>query len=94
MQSSSALSGLPALRHPNNVSPCGFPKAGMMCHVEKLVERFPRTLANLAMPSGIALRLVFDNDDLQTPFRHVATMQMASQVRLNKPIPSWFKPLL
>lgn len=41
---------------------------------EKLVERFPRTLANLAVSiRELPCVLVFDNDDLNTPFRHVAT---------------------
>lgn len=62
---------------------------------EKLVERFPRTLANLAA----ALRelpcvLVFDNDDLRAPFRHVATYANGQAVQLNEPVPSWLKRLL
>lgn len=41
---------------------------------EKLVERFPRTLANLAAAiRELPCVLVFDNDDLKAPFRHVAT---------------------
>jgi predicted ABC-type ATPase len=62
---------------------------------EKLVERFPRTLTNLAA----ALRelpcvLVFDNDDLKTPFRQVAAYTNGQALKLNEPIPSWFKWLL
>jgi predicted ABC-type ATPase len=62
---------------------------------EKLVERFPRTLANLAA----ALRelpcvLVFDNDDLKTPFRQVAAYTNGQALLLNELIPSWFKRLL
>lgn len=62
---------------------------------EKLIERFPRTLANLAA----ALRelpcvLVFDNDDLKTPFRQVAAYTSGQAVQLNQPIPAWFKQLL
>jgi len=62
---------------------------------EKLVERFPRTLANLAA----ALRelpcvLVFDNDDLRTPFRHLATYMNGRAVQLNEPVASWMRPLL
>lgn len=62
---------------------------------EKLIERFPRTLANLAA----ALRelpcvLVFDNDDLKTPFRQVAAYTSGQAVQLNEPIPAWFKRLL
>ena len=62
---------------------------------EKLVERFPRTLANLALAIGkLPCVLVFDNDDLRTPFRHVATYAIGRQVQLNEPVPSWLKPLL
>ena len=62
---------------------------------EKLIERFPRTLANLAA----ALRelpcvLVFDNGDLKTPFRQVAAYASGQAVQLNEPIPAWFKQLL
>jgi predicted ABC-type ATPase len=62
---------------------------------DKLVERFPRTLTNLAA----ALRelpcvLVFDNDDLKTPFRQVAAYTNGQALQLNEPIPSWFKRLL
>ena len=62
---------------------------------EKLVERFPRTLTNLAA----ALRelpcvLVFDNDDLKTPFRQVAAYTNGQALLLNEPIPSWFQRLL
>ena len=62
---------------------------------EKLIERFPRTLANLAA----ALRelpcvLVFDNGDLKRPFRQVAAYTNGQAVQLNEPIPAWFKRLL
>ncbi len=61
----------------------------------KLIERFPRTLANLAA----ALRelpcvLVFDNDDLKTPFRQVAAYTNGQAMQLIEPIPAWFKRLL
>lgn len=62
---------------------------------EKLVERFPRTLANLAAAiRDLPLVLVFDNDDLKIPFRHVATVASGQTVQLNEPVPSWLKSLL
>lgn len=62
---------------------------------EKLVERFPRTLANLALAiRELPCVLVFDNDDLRTPFRHVASFVNGRQVQLNVPTPPWLKPLL
>jgi predicted ABC-type ATPase len=61
---------------------------------EKLVKRFPRTLANLA----VAIRelpcvLVFDNNDLNNPFRQVATYRNGQAVHLSNPIPSWLRRL-
>lgn len=62
---------------------------------EKLVERFPRTLANLAaaireLPSV----LVFDNDDLNFPYRHLATFVNGQVTQLKAPVPVWLKRLL
>jgi predicted ABC-type ATPase len=62
---------------------------------EKLMERFPRTLVNLAA----ALRelpsvLIFDNDDLRTPFRQVAIYANGREIQLSKPVPSWPKSIL
>ena len=62
---------------------------------EKLVERFPRTLANLtAAIRELPCVLVFDNDDLRAPFRHVATYMSGQPLQLNEPVPSWLKRLL
>lgn len=62
---------------------------------EKLIERFPRTLANLAASirelPGV---LIFDNDDLKAPFGHVAVYSNGQAAQLNEPVPSWLKPLL
>jgi predicted ABC-type ATPase len=56
----------------------------------KLFERFPRTLANLAAAiRELPCVLVFDNDDLKTPFRHAAVYAVGQTVQLNKPVPSW-----
>jgi len=62
---------------------------------EKVIARFPRTLSNLKM----ALRelpqvWVFDNDNLEVPFRLVAVFEQGRVVRLNLPVPRWLKPLL
>lgn len=62
---------------------------------EKLMARFPRTLANLAA----ALRAlphvwVFDNDDLGTPFRLVAVFEKGQPSRLNPPVPRWLRSLV
>jgi predicted ABC-type ATPase len=61
---------------------------------EKLVERFPRTLANLATAiRELPCVLLFDNEDLKAPFRHVATYTNGQAVQWNEPLPSWFKRL-
>ena len=62
---------------------------------EKLVQRFPRILANLKR----ALRelphvWVFDNNDLRTPYRLVAVFESGRLVKLKKPVPRWLSPLL
>lgn len=62
---------------------------------EKLIQRFPRTLANLAAAiRDLPCVLVFDNEDMRTPFRHVATYMKGRQVQLIEPIPTWLKPIL
>ena len=62
---------------------------------DKLIARFPRTLANLqAALRELPNALIFDNDDLRTPFRQVAVFHNGQPVRLNPPIPRWLKPLL
>ena len=62
---------------------------------DKLVARFPRTLANLqAALRELPRVLIFDNDDLRTPFRLVATFQNGQRVSLKPPVPGWLKPLL
>ena len=61
----------------------------------KLKARFPRTLANL----GAAIRelphvLVFDNDDLSTPFRQVAFFEGGRLMHGTQPVPDWLRPFL
>lgn len=62
---------------------------------EKLVSRFPRTLANLrtaiqTLPSV----LVFDNSDLAAPFRKVAEFRGGKTILLATPIPVWLAALV
>ena len=62
---------------------------------EKLVTRFPRTLANLKTAiRDLPQVWVFDNNDLRTPFRQVAVFENGRQVSLNKPVSKWLAPLL
>jgi predicted ABC-type ATPase len=62
---------------------------------EKLAARFPRTLDNLR----VAIRelphvIVYDNDNLEVPFRHVATFRDGTALELHPPIPSWLTDAL
>ena len=62
---------------------------------EKLIARFPRTLANLsAALRELPCVLVFDNDDLRTPFRPVAVFANRRPLLLKQPVPSWLQSLL
>lgn len=62
---------------------------------EKLVSRYPRTLANLqAAIRELPHVWIFDNDDLRTPFRKVAIFEQEHQLFLQKPVPRWLRDLL
>jgi len=62
---------------------------------EKLIARFPRTLANLKTAiRDLPHVWIFDNDDLRTPFRQVAIFENGRPVAVNKPSPKWLTPLL
>jgi predicted ABC-type ATPase len=62
---------------------------------EKLVQRFPRILENLkAALRDLPNVWVFDNNDLRTPYRLVATFESGRPVKLQRPVPRWLKPLL
>jgi predicted ABC-type ATPase len=62
---------------------------------EKLVKSFPRRMANLkAAIRELPHVLVFDDDDLRTPFRQAAVFQNGRATSLTKPVPKWLKPVL
>jgi len=90
-----ALSGLPGRRCANNALRRGVSQGGHDVPTEKLVERFPRILANLqAIVSELPNVLVFDNNDLQMPYRLVAVFESGPLVKLQRPIPKWLIPLI
>jgi predicted ABC-type ATPase len=61
---------------------------------EKLRARYPRTLANLrAAIRELPCVLLFDNNDLRTPFRQVAVYQNGRAVLLKPPLPRWLEGL-
>jgi predicted ABC-type ATPase len=62
---------------------------------QKLVERFPRTLANLkAAIRELPHVWIFDNGNLAQPFRKVAVFRDGRRVEVHPPIPDWLLPLL
>jgi len=59
---------------------------------DKLSSRFPRTMQNLARAiQRLPHVLVFDNSDLENPFRQVAEFRDGTAVSVNEPIPSWLQ---
>jgi len=62
---------------------------------EKIAERFPRIMSNLAAAiRQLPHTWIFDNDDLKIPFRVAAKFEGGKPVRIHEPIPSWLQPLL
>jgi len=62
---------------------------------KKLRSRFPRTLSNLVRATReLNLVVVFDNSDLDTPFRQVAVFKSGKLASSHPPIPAWLKPAL
>jgi predicted ABC-type ATPase len=62
---------------------------------DKLVARYPRTLANLrAADRELPHVLVFDNDDLRTPFRRLAVFESGRLTFRRDPLPPWLTTLL
>lgn len=61
---------------------------------DKLNARFPRTMANLKQAiQELPCVLIFDNDDLQTPYRLTAVFQNGRPTFLAKYIPVWLPPV-
>lgn len=62
---------------------------------EKLQARFPRTLANLrAAISRLPNVLIFDNSDLNAPYRLVAACRQGVLSQQQEPVPTRLRPLL
>ena len=62
---------------------------------EKLITRFPRTVANLkAAIQTFPVVLIFDNDDLAAPFRRVAERRNGKTFFVTDPVPEWLRALL
>lgn len=62
---------------------------------EKLIARFPRTLANLRTAiRELPFVFIFDNTDLRRPFRQVAVFESGYPRVVRRTVPTWLKPLL
>jgi predicted ABC-type ATPase len=62
---------------------------------DKLQSRFARTLANLqAAIARLPHVLIYDNSDLNAPYRLVAVFDHGQLSHLQEPIPEWLRPVL
>ena len=62
---------------------------------EKLLNRYPRSLANLARAIRTLPEVrVYDNSDLRHPYRHLGTFQTGQQSFLAEDLPDWFRGVL
>jgi predicted ABC-type ATPase len=62
---------------------------------EKLITRFPRTVANLkAAIQTLPVVLIFDNDNLAAAFRKVAEYRNGKAVFVADPVPEWLRAML
>jgi predicted ABC-type ATPase len=62
---------------------------------EKIMSRFPRILTNLKLAiKQLPHVLVFDNSDLNKPYRQVATFENGELLEIDTPQPTWFAKLL
>lgn len=62
---------------------------------EKLTARFPRSIANLKQAiRELPLVLIFDNSELDMPFRKVGEFQGGKKVSIAEPMPRWLAAAL
>lgn len=62
---------------------------------DKLVSRYPRTLANLKSAiRDLPHVMIFDNYDLKRPYRKVAVFEQGKPIHLEKPVPEWLRRIL
>jgi predicted ABC-type ATPase len=62
---------------------------------EKLIQRFPRTLANLkAAISLLPHVFILDNSDLRRPYRMIAEFESGNALLSEPPLPDWLDGIL
>jgi len=70
-------------------------KGGHDVPADKLITRFPRTLENLRRSiRELPFVLVYDNDDLNDPYRQVAVFEAGHAVELADDLPVWLQEML
>ena len=70
-------------------------KGGHDVPADKLITRFPRTLENLRRSiRELPFVLVYDNDDLNDPYRQVAVFEAGHAVELADDLPAWLQEML
>ena len=70
-------------------------KGGHDVPSSKIQERYARTLSNLKLAiAQLGDVRIFDNDDLDYPYRLVAKCAHGSVVEVGKPMPDWLRGLL
>ena len=62
---------------------------------EKLISRYPRTLANLQSAIRELPHVwIFDNDNLREPYRKVAIFKNGRRIFVTKSVPKWLRRVL
>jgi predicted ABC-type ATPase len=62
---------------------------------EKLRARYPRTMQNLREACArLPHVLIYDNSDLRTPYRHVATFENGAPTHLAEAVPEWLRAIV
>ena len=70
-------------------------KGGHDVPPDKLIARFPRTLENLRRSiRELPFVLIYDNDDLNDPYRQVAVFEAGHAVELADDLPVWLQEML
>jgi len=70
-------------------------KGGHDVPQEKIPQRYARTMKNLQRAlTQISNIRVYDNSDLEKPYRFIATKDKGQHVVVHSPTPKWLKPLL
>ena len=70
-------------------------KGGHDVPADKIKERYPRVMSNLKRAlAELSNVRVYDNGDLNRPYRLAATVENGQGIELRDPIPGWLRELL